>query len=93
MHLTRPYLLIRRCPFSVWSSLDSVILCEYEIRGSPFGEKRAYGHFLQVFSPRKLRKSSELEFSFRIPVTILCSLQLNGHTLFKGDESYADPES
>jgi hypothetical protein len=56
MHHGLPYLFILSCPFPVWGSLDSVILCEYKIRGSPFwGEKRAYGHFLQVSSPRDLK--------------------------------------
>jgi hypothetical protein len=36
MHHGRPYLFILRCLFPVWGSLDSVILCEYKIRGSPF---------------------------------------------------------
>jgi hypothetical protein len=94
MHHGRHYLFILRCPFPVWGYLDSVILCEYKIMGfTLLVVKRAYGHFLQVPSPRDLKNpfhwNSHLEFLWPSSTSYSWMVIL----LFKDDESYVDSES
>jgi hypothetical protein len=77
-------------PFRL-DNLNFLIPCECRIRVSPSfwrWEKRAYGHFLQMFYTRDL-KSSYLEFQWPSSTTYSQMVVL----LFKDDESNLDPES